>query len=67
MLSTIDNARIDFEESTLILDDEIIPLESLGVEPEDLKVNLFYKLKATYESPNGKFSLIFSNSALVDC
>ena len=38
-----------------------------GLEPDTLKVDLFYKLKATYEEPNGKFSLLFSNSALIDC
>ena len=39
----------------------------LGINPEDLTVNLVYTLAATYDKPNGKFSLIFSESAIVDC
>ena len=44
-----------------------IPLEAFGIKSDDMIVNLVYTLKASYAKPNGKFSLIFSESAIVDC
>lgn len=44
-----------------------IPLEAFGIDANTFAVELFYTLTSTYERPNGKFSLIFSNAALVDC
>ena len=53
--------------NTLIYRDEFIPLEVFGIDPDDLVVDLVYELSATYDKPNGKFSLIFSESAIIDC
>ena len=49
-----------------IIDAEL-PLSLFGIDPETLYVELQYNLKATYDKPHAKFSLFFSNSALVDC
>ena len=38
-----------------------------GIEADALIVNLPFKLKATFDKLNGKFSALFSNSAIVDC
>ena len=47
--------------------DANVPLSMFRIYPETLYVELQYTLKATYDKPNAKFSLFFSNSALVDC
>ena len=38
-----------------------------GISQETIIVNLYYNLTATYQKPNGRFNLIFSNSAIIDC
>ena len=58
---------IDFADSTLHYAETKIPLEIFGITQETLIVNLYYNLKATYQKPNGRFNLIFSNSAIIDC
>lgn len=39
----------------------------LGINPDDLVVNFTYTLADSYDKSGGKFSLIFSESAIVDC
>ena len=51
----------------LTLADAEIPLEAFGIDVDTFAVELIYNLKSTYSKPGGKFSLIFSNAALVDC
>ena len=67
MVAQIDDAYVDFSEAMLSYADLEIPLSTFGIEADTFAVELYYNLKSTYERPNGKFSLIFSNAALVDC
>eukprot|EP00354_Favella_ehrenbergii_P007804 CAMPEP_0170452344 /NCGR_PEP_ID=MMETSP0123-20130129/1273_1 /TAXON_ID=182087 /ORGANISM="Favella ehrenbergii, Strain Fehren 1" /LENGTH=157 /DNA_ID=CAMNT_0010714317 /DNA_START=760 /DNA_END=1233 /DNA_ORIENTATION=+ len=67
MLAHHETAFIDMANQALVFNGDRIPLSVFGIEPEDLVVKLMYTLAATYEKPNGKFSLIFSESAIVDC
>ena len=67
MLAQVDGAYVDFSKALVHYIDADLPLSLFGIEPDTLDVNLHYTLKATYEQPNGKFSLVFSNSAIVDC
>jgi hypothetical protein len=67
MIAQIDDAYVDFSNAMVHFIDADLPLSMFGIEPDTLNVNLYYTLKATYEQPNGKFSLLFSNSAIVDC
>ena len=46
---------------------DVLSLEVFGISPEDYTVDLVYEISATYDNPRGKFSLIFAESALVDC
>ena len=67
MVAQIDDAYVDFSEAMLSYADLEIPLSIFGIEADTFAVELYYNLKSTYERPNGKFSLVFSNAALVDC
>lgn len=67
MLAGLDGADIDFKSNKMRYGDSVIPLEMFGIDPADFIIDLTYTLTASYEKPNGKFSLIFSESAIVDC
>lgn len=67
MVAQIDDAYVNFSDAVLTFADLDIPLETFGIDANTFAVELIYTLKSTYERPNGKFSLIFSNAALVDC
>ena len=67
MIAGLENVDIDLAANTLLYEDSILPLELLGIDPNLTKVEILYTLTDTYTKPNGKFSLIFAESAIVDC
>ena len=67
MISEMESTHVDLATNSLIHNNSTIPLQAFGIDPESLVVNLEYTLDSTYDEPNGKFSLILSNSAIIDC
>lgn len=69
MTYQIDGMYVDFETNHIRYNfgNDAIPLSVLGIEPRDAVLNFYYTIKQTFSEPNGKFSLIFGNSAIIDC
>lgn len=67
MVAGLDSVNVNIESQTISYGTDSIPLEVFGIDPEDMIVYLNYTLAATYDNPDGKFSLIFSESAIIDC
>ena len=67
MIGQMDDAYVDFSNAMVKVLDANLPISAFGIDEDLLDVNLFYTLKETYSQPMGKFSMIFTNSAIVDC
>ena len=67
MVAQIDDAYVDFSKNMLIFVESDMPLEMFGLSTDTGKVDLMYNVTAEYEKPGGKFSIVFSNSAIIDC
>lgn len=67
MVVHMEDTHVDFDRLTLRHKGQEVPLSVFGISPEMAKFDLYYELAYTYDKPGGKFHLIFSNSALIDC
>lgn len=67
MLADMDDAYIDVSTAMLSFIDADLPLSMFGITPDILYIELPYTLKATFDKPNGKFDMGYTNSALIDC
>ena len=67
MMLQMEDSQVDLASNTLKHRGTEIPLSLLGVGADTLIVDLPFKLKDTFDKLNGKFSSLFTNSAIVDC
>ena len=69
MIMENDSMSIDFENLELTYDygNSTIPLSALGINGVDTTLELHFVVTQVYEEPNGRFSLVFGNAALIDC
>ena len=42
-------------------------MSAFGIDVSDATLDLQFVVKQVYDEPNGKFSLVFGNAALIDC
>ena len=67
MLVETENGYIDFASREIIFNSQRVSLSELGVSDIDTVLRMSYTIADTYPEPNGKFSLYFSNAAMIDC
>ena len=71
MLIETEGGYVNYDTHELVFQGKAISLHELGVgegEDEISRVLHFeYTIADTYQAPNGKFSLFFSNAAMVEC
>lgn len=61
------DAYVDFLANELFFKGEIIELAHMGLQEGDKTLNFNYTISETYDEPNGKFSLVFGNAAMISC
>ena len=71
MLVDSEGGYINYDTNELIFQDRVISLHELGVDEDEDEISKIlhfeYTIADTYQAPNGKFSLFFSNAAMVEC
>ena len=69
MVLEVDGVYVDFDTRELCFNDgaDTVPLAFLGLTDEDYIIDVELTVQQTYEEPNGRFSLVFGNAAMIDC
>ena len=69
MIMENESMQIDIRSGDLKYDygNSTIPMSAFGIGPEDATLDLEFVVKQVYDEPNGKFSLVFGNAAMIDC
>lgn len=67
MLVETESGYIDFDSKEIVFNQKRVSLKELGIRDIDTVLHLTFTIAETYAEPNGKFSLYFSNAAMIDC
>lgn len=69
MTLEIDSMQVDFDRLELRYDygNSSVPMSAFGIGPKNATIDLEFVVKQVYDEPNGKFSLVFGNAAMIDC